>query len=152
VSLDNLRFVTVNEYNGQTYVHFRQYECNEAKGTTFATPKGCSLTPDAFALLVINTPLIDKAVERMEIDGNLPQPLKVHLGNNVYCKIENDYKCVDIRHYFQPEGESKVVPTKKGLSLTFNEWKIFRDNIDRLKNLSAELNNACNHREYYKNY
>ena len=38
------------------------------------------------------------------------KPYCNHIGGNVYCNVEENNVCVDIRQYWKPEEE--VIPTK----------------------------------------
>ena len=58
-----------------------------------------------------------------------------HVGGNVYCGIDEDSVCVDIRQYWKPNEE--VVPTKKGIYLRPKEY-------NRLKELIPSIGRSLN--------
>ncbi len=85
--------------------------------------KGISLTLMRYKNLVYLLELADRAIQSKESFDR-------HLGGNVYITIGQDSACVDIRQYWNPQGE--VVPTKKGICLRPTEYS-------RLKELLPEI-------------
>ncbi|CAC5389234.1 unnamed protein product [Mytilus coruscus] len=56
----------------------------------------------------------------------------------MYCIVEQDSVCVNIRQYWKtPEGD--VVPTKRGLTLRPKKFEIFRMTLEQLEILVPEL-------------
>ena len=58
---------------------------------------------------------------------------KAHIGEHIYVSVKSEYKVVDFRRWFLPDVNQDVVPTKRGLSLRFKQWKQFNDVMHTLK-------------------
>ena len=94
------------------------------------------MTPSRFNSLVNGLPRMNQ----------LDKAFKSHVGGGVYVTISEGYKCVNIRQYFLPAGCVDEKPTKKGIALSFMEFKAFIDCIDAISDVSLEIKNAipCN--------
>jgi hypothetical protein len=128
--LGNERYAVVSVYDGSVRVHIRQYA-----GTGYPTKMGVSLSLDAWRTLTRNmaelSALIAETTESME-DGQCKdvKTFKVPLGDSVYLTYASDYRCVNVRRYFIPDGESVPVPTRWGLALKLIEWRALCEAVD----------------------
>lgn len=66
--------------------------------------------------------MIDEALNKKE-------ELYFHMGSNIACVIQKDNPCVNIRQFWRPPNEEKLVPTKKGLCLRPQEYKALKSHI-----------------------
>ncbi|KAJ8303808.1 hypothetical protein KUTeg_018731 [Tegillarca granosa] len=71
-----------------------------------------------------------------------------HLGENVYVSIKNGYPVVNIRKWFLPEGQKEILPTKKGIALTFRQWEFFRGAIDLVSQMLKDELKKVSYCEY----
>lgn len=54
-----------------------------------------------------------------------------HIGGRWFVCVTTGYRCVDIRQFYDKEGEG-LKPTKKGIAIRLHEW-------DKLKNLINQI-------------
>ena len=90
------------------------------------TKKGISLNLMRWKNWVDQMEYVDKALVNK-------QSFRYHLGGNVFCKIDENSTCVDIRQFWKPQDE--VVPTKTGMCLGPLEY-------NRLKEILFDIGNA----------
>ena len=128
-SLDNGRFVTVTVFNGQTYVHIRQFKTEGVN--VYPTKSGISLLPARFARLSSIADDIDTQIKRLSTAEEFSY--KRHIGGGVFCEVKSGMYCVNIRRHFVTEGNSNPIPTKVGISLRLTEWSKFKDLIGEIK-------------------
>lgn len=136
------RFVVVNRFNGQIYVHIRQYKENLQNGKTYPTRIGVTLNPSRFAVLCMHSDEITQALDNIR----KPEPSCVqytkHLGGGIYVGVTTGVECVDLRRYFVPKESKDKLPTRNGIALKFGEWRKFIALETEIKKLSPTLLNA----------
>ena len=49
-----------------------------------------------------------------------------------HVSLTKNFRCVDLRKFFIPPGQSMWKPTKTGIALRLNEWPTFKQAIDKL--------------------
>ncbi|VDH95996.1 Hypothetical predicted protein, partial [Mytilus galloprovincialis] len=81
---------------------------------------------------------IQMDIENLDEGLKNNKSFKAHLGGNLYCILEEDSVCVNIRQ-FRKTPDDDVVPTKRGLTLRQREYEVFRATLDKLENLVPEL-------------
>ena len=110
----------MKRFNGKLQIHFRQYQ-QDGKGGSYPTKVGIALTPTRFMVLLSAIDSIKSNVERLR--NREPNVMcKIHIGGGVFVSLSSDFLAVNIRRFFQPEGEITPHPTKKGLALRIYEW------------------------------
>ena len=124
VSLGNERYVQVNEWKGEMRVDIREWQDDQP------TKKGTSLPLMRWKNLVDQIEYVDKAPQNKQSYG-------YHVGGNVYCGIDENSVCVDIRQYWKPNEE--VVPTKKGICLRPKEYNRLKELIPSIGKALPEL-------------
>jgi hypothetical protein len=113
------RFVTTSTFNGNIMIHISQFaDGKPVKG------KGLALTLEQWVELVDCFDAIDTKICCIH-DKSTPD-FKHHLGSNKYVCVTTDFKCVDLRKFWLPDDSDEVVPTKKGIALSFREWLCFK--------------------------
>lgn len=65
-----------------------------------------------------------------------------HLGRGIYCSINDEYKKLDIRHYFLPLDSTTPTATTRGISLNCKQWETFLTLIPKIKKGSEAFANA----------
>jgi len=65
-----------------------------------------------------------------------------HLGGNVYASVQSSGVCVDIRQYWLPPNQTKVVPTKKGICLRPSEYTKLKDTARVIGDFVPELSST----------
>ena len=140
-ALGNDRYVTVSRFNGNLLVHIRQYQQN-GKGGSYPTKIGITLSPSRFMTLLSFVDTIKSNVERLR---NREQNVtcKLHLGGGIFVSISGDYLAVNIRRFFQPEGEITPHPTKKGLALRLSEWDNLTAQLQAIEKLIDSDERPC---------
>lgn len=109
-------------FNGQIYIHIRKL----LDGTK-PTKDGITLNLQRCNELFISLPFLEDAVRTME--SNQDTFYRRHLGGNWHVTVQNGFNCVDIRQFWFPEGCSEIQATRKGISLTFEQFKELRNGL-----------------------
>ena len=138
--LGNNRFLTVNEFKSEIYVHIRQYKTDIVTKKLYPTQKGCALTPTLFANLLQIVRNIDERVAKIKNPQAKEFKYSVHLGERIFCTMTSGYQCINLRTYFN--RENRLMPTRTGISLRLEEWNIAKSKFDKIKKLSPILANA----------
>ena len=82
--------------------------------------KGISLPLHRWKMLVVSLEYLDQALdEKREYATNL--------GGNVYSTVKAGGICEDLRQHWLPPNQTKVVPTKKGITLRPGEYVKLKD-------------------------
>jgi len=134
-NLGNRRYVVVCLFKGELKVHVREYSYGDRP-----TLKGICLTPSRWVTLVSRIDLLEEGFT--DPMGDMSHDEGEHLGGNVYAKASSEYKTVDIRQYFIPEGGARLLPTRRGIRLTNFEWENLARMAGAICNSSPELANA----------
>ena len=124
VNIGNGVFVVGSDYRGEESVHLRHYV--QGVGIEpYPTKKGVVLKPNRWALLKMSIELVDKLIAQKN------EETTQHLGGNVYLRVLLFNSCVrvDIRQWWKPPNSEQVVPTKRGVSLTEQQWQHLKDAI-----------------------
>lgn len=77
---------------------------------------------ELFKTFVLSLDMIDEVLNKKE-------ELYFHMGSYIACVIQKDNQCVDIRQYWRPPNEEKLVPTKKGQCRRPQEYKALKSHI-----------------------
>ncbi|KAJ8311904.1 hypothetical protein KUTeg_010544 [Tegillarca granosa] len=136
--LGDERYVVLKSFKGVMQVHIRQFEIG-AKGP-FPTSKGVALNLEKWKKLEeMHADDIDLSVNNFDKnDENVA--CKIHLGSNYYVSVKKPIARVDIRRWFLPLDSDVIVPTKKGISLTFKQWSYLKNSMTVVRQLvSKEL-------------
>lgn len=121
------RYVQVCDWKGELRVDLREW-CDNTP-----TRKGISLTLMRWKNLMDYVECLDQALTDKKAYNS-------HLGGNVYCQVQQDNPCVDIRQYWKPEED--LIPTKKGLCLRPAEYKRLKQLLPEIGQTLPELNNV----------
>ncbi|KAJ8297591.1 hypothetical protein KUTeg_024122 [Tegillarca granosa] len=59
---------------------------------------------------------------------------RIHLGSNFHVSVKRPFARVDVRRRFLPDDANEIVPTRRGISITFQQWSntIFSDELDKV--------------------
>ena len=123
-SLGNEKYVQVNKWKGEMRVDIREWQYDKP------AKKDISLPLMRWKILVDQIENVDKALQNKLAYG-------YHVGGNVYCSIDENSVCVDIRQYWKPNEE--VVPTKKGICLRPKEHNRLKELIPSIGKALPEL-------------
>lgn len=131
-------FVVANEWCDKLMIHIRKYEKNSAN-TYIPTKKGIALNLSQWVLLEMYVNDIDNAIGKMidDVDGN-PE-MTFHFGNGVYVSVNRIYPTVDVRQRWKIPDSSQIVPTKKGISLTYDKWEALKETFTEVRQVVPEL-------------
>ena len=125
------RYLLLTKWNEEDRVDIREWTDDGER--VFPTKKGVSLPLTRWkALLEFKEDVVKAVKEKADYD--------IHIGGNVCVKVSQKYPFrVDIRQYFLPDGDVEPVPTKRGISLLWGEWKDVIDCISYLEELCPPL-------------
>ncbi|KAL4231824.1 hypothetical protein ACF0H5_009400 [Mactra antiquata] len=86
----------------------------------FPTKNGAALKPVRWNSFVSNLDDIEEAKKGLSAEEIFD--FKHHLGGNWYVGVNSNFPCVNIRKFWLPEGEQDIVPSRKGITLTFVDF------------------------------
>lgn len=133
-------YVVAKKFNGKTQIHIREYA--HGNNGLYPTRKGIALGLDQWKQ--IDELYYSEIIECID----KKEDYKQHLEANVYVTIQKGFQCVNIRKWFLPPDEATIVPTRKGIALTFQQWNNLKGAIDLvgqiLKDQLAEIE-FCDH-------
>jgi hypothetical protein len=120
-NIEREMYLSVLEDHDETKVHLRVYgKYND--GSQYPTRKGIALDLEKWKKITELTEEIDHEIKKH--DAEMHVSYRKHLGENVYVTLKSEYALVNIRKWWIPPNEKKIVPTRKGVALTFHQWKI----------------------------
>ena len=153
-------YLTTNIWNGRRLIHIRQFHKYSESATKMypvKDGKGVCLSLENYLDLQAKLNEICDAFknECQEMDGAVS--FKHHIGGNMYISKHLLYDIVNIRRWFIPGDaeriEENLIPTKKGIGLTIDEWKVFSmEGVNYLQTL-PEIKNGipCNLSDSHQN-
>ncbi len=112
ISKDKRKYVVINQYKGDIYVHIRTHRINNS-GDYFATKWGLALTREQFLALEYHSAAMTEAAEEKAMD------VKYHLGSSKFICFNGK---IDLRRWFV-DNIKGITPGHYGISLTKTEWK-----------------------------
>lgn len=121
-----------SRFNERTYIHIREVLYDKTP-----TKNGISLTLQRCNELFSSLSHIDIAVQQMEL--NQDTFYRRHIGGNWYVTVQSGFKCVDIRQFWLPDGETDIRATRKGISLNFQQYKELKNGLGILPSFVPEL-------------
>ncbi len=62
-----------------------------------------------------------------------------HLGGNWYVTVNSGFRCVSIRKFWLPEGATDVRATRKGVSLSFEQYRELKNGLRIIPGFVPEL-------------
>lgn len=137
IELGDGKFLTVNYYNDQNYVHLRNYDGK------YATKRGIALCPIRAKTLIDIVDNLDQEAESSwnNLDVDEDREYKIHLGYGTFLKVFEVHgkRFYDIRRWWKPEDSKFPVATKAGLCMTAEEFINFKNNIPTIEGLLPEL-------------
>jgi hypothetical protein len=120
------RYAVFGEIEGEAV--FRVQECDyKTNNGVKQPPKMIKCNLQQWVDLTANVDAINEAIADFDI-------VKLHIGGNTYVRVQPDRRRVDIREYFLPAigncnldmlpnaFEPFLIPTRRGISLTYEEW------------------------------
>ncbi len=119
-------------FNGITYIHVREVLNDE-----IPTKNGISLTMGRCNELFSGLPQLDIAVNETELKQDAYY--RRHLGGNWYVSVNSVYRRVSIRKFWLPEGATDVCATRKGVSLTFDQYRELKNGLRTIPSFVPEL-------------
>lgn len=123
--LGNELYVVAKDFRGKILVHIREYQKNSA-GKTYPTKRGLAIDLEKWKKITDwHTDTIDNAIQDYK-DGK-PVDVMVHLGRNIYLSLKSGYSLIHVRRWFLPEDAENVMPTRAGITLTFEQWGKLKD-------------------------
>jgi hypothetical protein len=100
-------------------------------------PRSVKFTPQQWDDMMASVEDISKAYGAEESS-------RIHVGGNTFITLKPERGVIDIREYFLPDKEGRcvdvspeeffddLVPTRRGVILTFNGWKVLVNKADEL--------------------
>ncbi len=120
--------------NGNTYVHVRELKNERATPTR----NGVTLTLQRCNELYSIVPEITIRIDQLR--RNEPTLYRRHIGGNWFVTMETGFNTVDIRKFWLPDNETSIRATRKGVSLTFNQFDELKNGLRTIEGFVPELN------------
>jgi len=55
-----------------------------------------------------------------------------HYGSGWHVSVTKGFRCIDLRKFFVPTGETTCKPTRTGIALHLDEWPVLKEAINNL--------------------
>jgi hypothetical protein len=100
-------------------------------------PRSVKFTPQQWDDMIASVEDISKGYRSEESS-------RIHIGGNTFITVKPERGVIDIREYFLPEKDGRstdvppeeffdeLVPTRRGVILSFNAWKVLVEKADQL--------------------
>lgn len=137
VNLGEDVFVTVNEFRNKVLIHVRKHE-RKANGKLLPTKKGASFTTSRWKELLTCLNEVDRNVQACRCSGEDNQ-FRRNLGGDWNISVTRKFQRVDIRKFWMPGNAKTLVPTRKGIALTFVQFAQFLNMIDDINKHIPEM-------------
>jgi hypothetical protein len=128
VHIGNARYLLCGETEDDFVLRIQECQYQKPVGGVKQFTKRVKFTIQQWMDLMDEVDSINTAI--LEFDH-----IQLHLGGNLYLRVQPIRRRVDMREYFLPEGrltnlaitpdkfEPFVIPTRQGISLTYSEWE-----------------------------
>lgn len=100
------------------------------------TKKGISLIPSMWVLLKWNVETLNKAIQEKT-------PIKIHLGGGVFIETLSQSFYIGIRQWWLPIDALEPKPTRKGICLSPDQWRILAENLWKVEMMVPSIENEC---------
>ena len=140
------RYLVYSRFNGRDQIHIREYAIKSMmRGMGVCevpTKKGICLSMNRLKAFRNK---IDEIDERLKEKG-VSTIYKSHLGAGIYASI-SELNGVDLRRHWIPEGETEIVPTKRGIYLPRHQWISMKEKLTEMieKHPILETAEECFH-------
>ena len=132
------RVVEVQYFQGEGHIEIVTYEKSPSGNYSKVSNKCLKLSLMLYRVLTDN---LETIVQHFQIlkDGGKTN-YRLHLGEQIFLRIDPDIRCVDIRKHFIPTGsvssEKNLRPGIPGVGMRLGEFENFLDLIEQLSDLS----------------
>jgi hypothetical protein len=142
IHIGNARYVVYGVVEGYPILRIQECDYKVQNGEKQQT-KMIRFTIQQWIDLAAQLGPVNDAIEEFDL-------VKIHIGRNTYISVQPDRRRVDIREYFLPDNkkcrqdiapnefEPVLIPTRRGISLTYEEWTRFTLKAMPLINAGAE--------------
>ena len=94
------------------------------------TKKEAVFTPARWASFLLCLNEIDNQLYRLSQGEDVAYCN--HYGEGWHVSLTKGFRCVDLRKFYVPFGETASKPTKTGIALRLSEWPTFKIAVDNL--------------------
>lgn len=134
--LGDERYVVVKPFAGKIQVHIRLYEVG-FRGP-YPTKKGVALNLEMWKKLEERyVEDIDEAV-KLFANKEIEVETRIHIGSNFHVSVKKPFARVDVRRWFLSDDAKEIVPTRKGISLTFEQWDHVKNAMKLVRQLLSD--------------
>ena len=132
VHLGNARYVLCGTIEDKIIIRIQECDHRSYHGGDFKQPKMVKLDVQQWLDMMSEDEVINAAIDEFD-------EVKIPIGGNTFVRVQPHRQRVDIREYFLPEVsannlqiapdqfENLLLPTKRGISLTYEEWDNLAD-------------------------
>lgn len=161
-----LKHMLLQFFLGSFLLHIRNFAEDFLRGVVFPTKRGVALTRQqvcdllSYADAIIEymegrgrNDLVPEADEDGMYDDDAsatgasrssiqpPSDLRYHIGLNCFAVAKPEWNAVDLRVYWIPEGQTKLLPTRRGVMLKLEEFKRVKRQLHELYGVWRGLRN-----------
>jgi len=94
------------------------------------TKKEAVFTPAGWASFLLCLNKIDNQLYRLTLGEDVAYCN--HYGGGWHVLLTKGFRCIDLRKFYVPFGETVSKPTKTGIALRLSEWLTFKMAVDNL--------------------
>lgn len=94
------------------------------------TKKAAVFTPNRWASFVQCLDEIDNQLQKMSQDEDVAYCS--HYGGGWHASVTKGFRCVDLRKWWLPSGQTVCKPTKSGIAIRLSEWPTFKQAVQHL--------------------
>ena len=124
-----------SNFRDTIYIHIRELAFRDNQ--PLPTAKGIALTLLKCNELYTCLPPLD--IEVAQLKRNKTTFLRRHLGGNWFVTVQSGFNCVDIRKFWLPENTKEICATRKGISLTFDQYEELKCGLRTIPSFVPEL-------------
>jgi hypothetical protein len=127
VHIGNARYLLCGEVDGTFILRIQECQYQKPQGGEKQPAKMIRFTIQQWMDLMDEVDAIGSAMEEFD-------KVQLHIGGNTYVRVQPQRHRIDIREFFLPDGRVRdldmtpdqfddyVLPTRRGISLTYDEW------------------------------
>ena len=101
------------------------------------TKKAAEFTPERWAAFLSYRNQIDYQLDRLTAGV----AYCMHYGGAWHVSLTKGFRCIDLRKFYVPFGQTLWKPTKEGIALRLSEWPTFKEAVDKLHHDNPPITN-----------
>jgi len=134
------RYLSVTRFKNELRVHIRRHE-KTASGRDYPTKMGVCLPVKRFARFLDVLSEVTDRIAAATLDSQILE-YRRHIGGGIFVTMDPNFKVVNLRLYFRPEGTTKPIPTRCGVTIKLDNWRNLVQAVEKVSSCYHELRDA----------